>query len=151
MKNLLTIVAFHLAFTSYLYPQFSLDKFLDLDWSQDENSIKKNYSNITFKSMGLMGVRTITAIDTLEKFEIMLGFAFKDNTLKVKNIINEISKRSVAEKLFEYLTSEMTKKFGKDYKKTSAMGGKMHAWKADKGENIMLYLIQSVCWLIIMK
>ena len=150
MKNLLTIVAFHLAFTSYLYPQFSLDKFLDLDWSQDENSIKKNYSNITFKSMGLMGVRTITAIDTLEKFEIMLGFAFKDNTLKVKNIINEINKRSVAENFFEYLTSEMIKKFGKDYKKTLKNDTKRYEWKTDKGEEISLYHRTS-CILTIMK
>lgn len=124
MKNLLTIVAFHLAFTSYLYPQFSLDKFLALDWSHDENSIKKICAKTTFERKEVMGHLGINAVDTLDKFEIKFGFMFtKDNILKGKSIVNRIEERAVAEKLFEYLTSKMTKKFGKDYKKTSAMGG----------------------------
>ena len=152
MKNLLTIIAFHLAFTSYLYPQFSLDKFLDLDWSQDENSIKKVYAKTTFERKEAMGHLGINAVDTLDKLEIKFGFLFtKDNILKGKSIMNRIEEKAIAEKLFEYLTFEMTKKFGKDYKKTSAMGAKMHIWKTNKGEKIMLQLIQSFCMLTIMK
>lgn len=152
MKNLLTIIAFHLAFISYLYPQFSLDKFLDLNWSQDENSIQKVYAHTTFEHKEVMGHRGINAVDTLGKFEIKFGFLFtKDNILKGKTIANKIDNQIIAEKLFEYLTAELTEKFGKDYKKTSALGAKMHVWKANDGEKIMLQLIQNVCMLTVMK
>jgi len=151
MKNLLTIVVVQLAFASYLYSQFSLDKFLDLKWSHDENSIKKTYASTTFENKKVKG-RSIHAVDTLEKFKIKFGFSFtNDNIFESKYILNVVEENAVAEKLFKYLTSEMTKKFGKDYKKASLMGAKMYVWKSDKGEKIMLSLIQSVCWLNIMK
>lgn len=152
MKNLLTIVAFHLAFTSYLYPQFSLDKFLKLDWSLSEDSIKKEYSNHTFEYKEVIGHHGINAIDSLKEFKIKFGFLLtKENMLRGKSIKNIVEEKSIAQKLYEYLKSELITLYGKSYKEVSQMGVKMLMWKlGDKG-TVSLTIMQSTCMLTVVK
>jgi hypothetical protein len=145
----LILIAFY---TTQVYAQFTVEKFINSTYDIDIVAIKETIKDKKIEEKENKGMKSITYYEWLNPFSIKVGYIFdKEGKQRGRMLLNGKENETESKKVFELFKKELVKIYGNDFSEMSMFGAILLQWKNVKDFKVMLSRKDDKAALFIMK